>query len=98
MPSKDWYQQNPGGTTCPQHAMYARTTDAIYQTLWGMKAIEIELRLGCERHQLRNHLSVDCLRILDRAEDRVTEFIDLDNIKPIDAVAAAGIRPARVAL
>lgn len=95
---KDWYQRNPGGTTCPQHAMYARTTDAIYQALWGMKAIEIEFKLGCERHKLRNHLSADCLKILDRAEDRVTEFIDLDNLKPINAVNEAKLRASRVQL
>jgi hypothetical protein len=32
------------------------------------------------------------LAILERAEDRVIEFIEDDNIKPVDAVGVANIR------
>lgn len=95
---RDWYINNPSATTCPQHSMYANTTNAIYQALWGMTALEIEALLGCERNQLRNHISEACLKILERAECRVMEFIDYDNIKPIDAVFAANIRKSSVEL
>jgi hypothetical protein len=93
---QQWYIDNPGGTKCPEHAMYSRVTDAIYLALWGKKAVEIEVVLGCTRHQSRDNLSAKCLQILERAEDAVMDFIDLDNIKPIDVVAMANIRPSRV--
>lgn len=95
---RDWYINNPNATICPQHSMYANTTNAIYQALWGMTALEIEALLGCERNQLRNHISEACLKILERAECRVMEFIDYDSIKPIDAVFAANIRKSSVGL
>ncbi|MEG3878648.1 KilA-N domain-containing protein [Microcoleus sp. herbarium7] len=95
---RDWYIKNPNATTCPQHSMYANTTNAIYQALWGMTALEIEGLLGCERNQLRNHISKACLKDLERAECRVMEFIDYDSIKPIDAVFAADVRKSRARL
>lgn len=95
---KEWYERNPKGTTRPQHAMYSQTTNAIYQALWGMDAKEIEAKLGCGRNESRNHLSADCLAILDRAEYQVMDFIDLDNIKPVDAVKAANLRASRVSI
>lgn len=63
-----------------------------------MTALEIEARLGCDRNQLRSHLSEACLKILERAEYRVMEFIDDDSIKPVDAVLAADVRKSRVEL
>lgn len=95
---KDWYINNSDSTTYPQSAMYANTTNAIYQALWGMTALEIESRLGCDRNQLRSHLSEACLKDLERAEHRVMEFVDDDKIKPVDAVLAADLRKSRVEL
>ena len=63
-----------------------------------MTALEIEARLGCDRNQLRSHLSEACLKILERAEYRVMEFIDDDSIKPVDAVLAADLKRSRVEL
>ena len=95
---RDWYIDNPNSTTCPQHLMYANTTNAVYLALWGMTALEIEAKLGCDRNQLRNHLSEACWKDLERAECRVMEFIDDDNIKPVDAVSAAAVRKSRFKL
>ena len=95
---KDWYTNNPDSTAYPQSAMYANTTNAIYRALWDMTALEIEARLGCDRNQLRSHLSEACLKILERAEYRVMEFIDDDSINPVNAVLAANLRMSRVKL
>jgi hypothetical protein len=95
---KEWYERNPNGSSRPQHAMYAVTTNKIYQVLWGKTAIEIESLLGCERNKSRDFMTTECLQVLDRAEHRVMEFIDDDNIKPIDAVELSGLRKSRVPL
>lgn len=89
---KDWYDRNPGGTRCPMFAMIARTTDAIYQAIWGVTALELEEFLGCERHKSRDFLCEADLRRLDRVEWTVMDCIDDDNVKPIDAVASVKIR------
>lgn len=93
---RDWYINNPNSTTCPQHSMYVNTTNAIYLALWGMTALEIEAKLGCNRNQLRNHISEACLKVLERAECRVMEFIDDDNIKPVDAVLVANSKKSKI--
>ena len=95
---KDWCANNLGLTAYLQSAMYANTTNAIYQALWGMTALEIESWLGCDRNQLRSNLFETCLKDLERAEHRVMEFIDDDNIKPVGAVLAADLRKSRVEL
>ena len=95
---KNWYERNPNCSTCPMGIMIAKTTNAIYQSLWSMDALEIESKLGCDRNQSRNFMSAECLKVLERAEDRVTEFIDLDNLKPIVAVVEARLRASRVEL
>lgn len=89
---QDWYQRNPGATSRPPFVMYAQTTNAIYQALWDMTALELEEYLECDRHESRNNLSATDLRHLERAEAAVMDFIDEDNIKPIDAVALSNIR------
>lgn len=89
---KDWYDRNPDATSRPIHAMYAHTTNGIYQALWGKTAVEIEAILGCNRNESRNYMTAGCLKVLDRAEARVCEFIDDDNIKPVDAVLAANLK------
>jgi hypothetical protein len=95
---KDWYNRNPEGTSRPYSSMYAATTNAIYEKLWGMVALQMEEYLECGRNQSRDNMCSDCLQTLERAEANVCEYIDLDNIKPIDAVQAANIRPSRVPL
>ena len=95
---KAWYGRNPNGTTRPMGLMIAQTTNAIYQALWGMDALDIESLLNCGRNESRNFMSSDCLKVLDRAEANVIDFIDDDNIKPIDAVPLARIRKAKVSL
>lgn len=89
---QSWYHRNPNGTTRPAHAMYAQTTDNIYKALWSKTAKQLEEYLQCDRHEVRNVIDSTSLAILERAEDRVIEFIEDDNIKPVDAVSAAGIR------
>ena len=93
---KDWYTNNPSSTAYSQSAMYANTTNAIYRALWDMTALEIEARLGCDRNQLRSYLSEACLKILERAEYRVMEFIDDDSIKPVDAVLVANLKKSKI--
>ena len=95
---KDWYTDNPDSTAYPQSAIYANTTNAIYRALWDMTALEIEARLGCDRNQLRSYLSEACLKILERAEYRVMEFIDDDSINPVNAVLAANLKKSKVGL
>jgi hypothetical protein len=95
---KDWYIRNPNGSSRPQHVMYAQTTNKIYQVLWDKTALEIEALLRCERNKSRDFMSVECLQVLDRAEHRVMEYIDDDNIKPVDAVELSGLRKSRVPL
>ncbi|BAY20740.1 KilA domain-containing protein [Calothrix sp. NIES-2100] len=92
---RDWYQRNPGATSRPIHAMYAVTTNAIYQALWNVDAKNLEQFLGCSRNESRDHIDANSLRTLERAEARVAEFIDEDNIKPIEAVTAANIKKAK---
>jgi hypothetical protein len=92
---KDWYARNPNGTTRPQHAMYSATTNLIYQALWGLDAKGIENLIGCDRHRMRNSLDDGSLKLLDYAEHNVIDYIDGDNIKPVDAVALANIRKAK---
>jgi hypothetical protein len=92
---KEWYSRNPNGTTRPIHAMYAVTTNAIYQALWSLDAKGLESILDCGRNESRDYLDSESLKVLDRAEARVMEFIDEDNIKPIDAVNLAGIRKSK---
>lgn len=89
---KQWYHRNPNGTSRPPHAMYAQTTDNIYKALWGKTARQLEEYLQCDRHEVRNTIDSESLAILERAEDRVIEFIEDDNIKPVDAVIVANIR------
>lgn len=89
---KDWYERNPGATSRPDWLMYAQTTNGIYLALWGMDATSIEKKICCSRNQLRNYLSIDSLEELERAEANVAEYIDYDNIKPVDAVKIANIR------
>lgn len=93
---KEWYIRNPNGTSRPPHVMYAITTNAIYQALWKMDALELEDFLGCGRHEVRDNIDLKSLKTLDRAEANVMEYIDLDNIKPVDAVALANIRNAGI--
>lgn len=92
---KDWYERNPGGTSRPPHAMFAQTTNLIYKALWGMEAVQLEKHLGCGRHESRNFMDEKSLKLLDRAEGNVMDFIDEDNIKPVDAVPMANIRKAK---
>lgn len=77
---KDWFERNP---------------NAVYQALWGLIASELEKLLGCERHQSRDYMDSTSLKLLDRAEANVCDFIDMDNIKPVDAVPLANIRKAK---
>jgi hypothetical protein len=72
--------------------MIAQTTNLVYQALWGLDAMQLEEHLGCGRNESRDYLSEPDLRILDRAEANVTEYIDDDNIKPIEAVRLANLR------
>jgi hypothetical protein len=95
---KDWYDHNPGATSRPYGSMYAATTNAIYERLWGLTALQMEEFLDCGRNQSRDHMCSDSLHSLERAEANVCEYIDLDNIKPIDAVQSANVRPSRKTL
>lgn len=92
---KDWYECNPNGSSRPIGVMIAQTTNLVYQFLWGMDALHLEAYLGCGRNESRDYLSEPDLKRLDRAEARVTEFIDEDNIKPVEAVKLADIRKAK---
>jgi hypothetical protein len=89
---KDWLLRNPGGTQKPEWLMYAETTNTVYQVLWGLTAEQIEDKIDCPRHKLRDYLLAESLKELERAEANVTEFIDCDNIKPTEAVKLANIR------
>jgi hypothetical protein len=93
---KDWYARNPNGTSRPQHLMYAVTTNKIYQALWDMDALQLEKHLDCNRNESRNYLDAVSLKLLARAEENVMDYIDDDNIKPLDAVPLANIRKAKV--
>lgn len=95
---KDWYACHPNGTSRPPHVMYAQVTNLIYQALWKVDALQMEAILGCGRHQSRDYLSAEALAVLERAEDRVIEFIDMDDLVPTDAVKAAHIRLSRIPL
>lgn len=88
---QDYIREN--GSSCPPHFLYANCTNQIYKALWGMEAKELEANLGCGRHESRDHMTSDQLKVLDRAEARVMEFIDEDKLHPTKgAVDAAGIR------
>ena len=89
---QEWYTNNPGGTSRPLHAMISTVTNLVYQKLWGMDAKQLEDYLGCGRHEARDYLDPQSLRILERAEDNLIEFICEDNLKPVDAVPLANIR------
>lgn len=94
---QDWLARNESSAL--PHAHYASCTNQIYQALWGMDAIEIESLFNCPRNKSRDYMSAKALRVLERAEDRVIEFIDLDNLHPMkQAVEAAQLRPSRVEL
>jgi hypothetical protein len=92
---KTWYENNPGATSRPIHNMYSETTNRIYQVLWNLDAKGLEALLDCGRHESRNHMDTVSLKLLDRAEANVFDFIELDNIKPVDAVELANIRTAK---
>ena len=92
---KEWYERNPNGSTRPVGAMIAQTTNITYQRLWGMDALQLEAHLGCGRHDSRDHLSEPDIALLDRAEANVAEFIDDDNVKPVNAASTAQIRRAK---
>jgi hypothetical protein len=92
---KDWYERNPGGTSRPPHAMFATTTNLIYQALWGLDAKGLEKLLDCARNESRDFMDEKSLKLLDRAESLVMDYIDEDNIKPVDAVPLANIRKAK---
>lgn len=89
---KAWYTENPNATTRPMGVMIAQVTNLIYQAMWGMDAMQLEEYLGCGRHESRDHLSEPDLKVLDRMEGNVMDFIDYDSIKPVDAVPLARIR------
>lgn len=89
---KDWYIRNPGATSRPQHVMFAHVTNAIYQKLWGVNAEDLESYFGCPKTKSRDYLNAQDLKILEFAEFSVLDYIDEDNIKPIDAVQMANIR------
>jgi hypothetical protein len=92
---KDWYERNPGGTSRPLHAMISHTTNLIYKALWGMDAVQLEKHLGCDRNKSRDFMDEKSLKLVDRAESLVMDYIDEDNIKPVDAVPLANIRKAK---
>ena len=92
---KDWYIRNPNGTSRPQHVMYAVTTNRIYQALWGLDAMCLESILRCGRNKARDFMDSDSIKLLDRAESNVCDYIDDDNIKPVDAVSLANIRKSK---
>jgi hypothetical protein len=89
---KDWYDRNPGETSKEPWLMYALVTNAIYQKLWGMDALQIESVIGCKRNKSRDYLSVESLKDLEIAESNVADYIDEDNIHPLEAVKLANIR------
>jgi KilA-N domain len=92
---KTWYENNPGVTSRPTHNMYSETTNHIYQALWNLDAKGLEAILDCDRHDARNHMDANSLKLLERAEANVMDYIEEDNIKPVDAVNLANIRTAK---
>jgi hypothetical protein len=92
---KTWYENNPGVTSRPAHNMYSETTNRIYQALWNLDAKGLETLLDCDRHDARKHMDANSLKLLERAEANVMDYIEEDNIKPVDAVNLANIRAAK---
>ena len=61
-------------------------TNAIYNIVFGLDAVELEKFLGCNRHKSRDFLDQKCLMTIDRAEAGICQLIDNRDVEPCDAV------------
>lgn len=62
------------------------TTNAMYNVVFGMDAVELEKFLDCKRHTSRDFLDQKCLSVIDRAEAGICQLIDNRDLEPCDAV------------
>ena len=92
---KDWYGKFPLGSSRPMGVMIALVTNDIYQSLWELDALGLELVLDCPRHESRNYMDLESLKLLERAEANICEYIDEDDIKPSEAIKLVKIRKAK---
>ena len=63
----------------------ALATNIMYVTTFGMTAKDLEGLLGCGRHESRDYLTKDCLRMIEWAEDHIVLLIDQENMQPSKA-------------
>ena len=87
---KEWYEEYPGGTSCPYGVMFGKVTNLIYDALWGMTAAEIERELDCKHGKIRDTIDTRSLYAIEAAEKRVMKRID-KGIKPDLAVIEADL-------
>ncbi|QBQ73666.1 KilA-N domain-containing protein [Nodularia phage vB_NspS-kac68v162] len=66
--------------------VYARATNMMYLSVFGMEAVALEAKLGCERNKSRDNLTAKCLKKIDAAENAICSLIDNQDIEPIEAV------------
>lgn len=66
--------------------IYTNATNAMYRSVFGMSATELESFLCCARNQSRNFLDINSLRAVEFAENLICRMIDDRQMEPMEAV------------
>ena len=79
-------KRHPELTKEYQDNVWWMATNAMYNIVFGLDAVELEKFLGCNRHKSRDFLDQKCLMTIDRAEAGICQLIDNRDVEPCDAV------------
>lgn len=84
---KDYLLRHPEKSDDYKRWIYANATNAMYNAVFGMNAIELEEFLTCSRNKSRDHLDTKCLDKIDRVEAAICDLINDQDIEPTQAVS-----------
>ena len=81
-----YFKRHPELTETYKSDVWWMATNAMYNIVFGLDAMELEKFLNCARHKSRDFLDQKCLMAIDRAEAGICQLIDKSDIEPCDAV------------
>ena len=81
-----YFKRHPELTETYKSDVWWMATNAMYNIVFGLDAMELEKFLNCARHKSRDFLDQKCLMAIDRAEAGICQLIDNRDIEPCDAV------------
>lgn len=94
---KGYIDNHPEMSESARQWLYKNATDALYRQTHGKQAKALVKFIGCDKSELRDHLSMDELVVISSIEDTAVRLID-SGVEPQQAILGAASRVMAIGL